>query len=255
MKSTTRPFLNYASLILACLVSGFGKRAKIRTVCTGPKLRSAATVRAAANQWSERLRTTGDRRPSRSRRRLAVPPRTRRSRPRCRPSTRRLRVRPPPEPTGPRHCVRRRPSRWKTRTCAFTRSNSPLHLDFLDAFASPMQVAKKSNSGFSTVRLSSTGRLWILDNVSLEVMTSTRSRMRSSGRDGRFACGARARRLATPWLDLGRQRQALLNESSHRGCSSTEYCRRRNEHGKRSDPHLLSSGRPERGVRCAIAQF
>ena len=85
-----------------------------------------------------------------------------------------------------------------------------------------MQVTKRSNCGFSTVRLSSTGRLWILDNDSaLEVTTSTRSRMQSSGRDSRFACGARARRLATPWLDLGRQRQALLNKSSHRGCSST----------------------------------
>ena len=40
-------------------------------------------VRAAANQWSERLRTTGDCWPSRSRRRLAFPPRTGRSRPRC----------------------------------------------------------------------------------------------------------------------------------------------------------------------------
>ena len=39
-----------------------------------------------------------------------------------------------------------------------------------------MQVAKKSNSGFSTVRLSSTGRLWILDNESLEVTTSNQNR-------------------------------------------------------------------------------
>ena len=53
---------------MACLVSGFGKGAKIRTVCTAPKLRSAAS-----EPWSERtIRRTGDRRPSRSRRLLAV---------------------------------------------------------------------------------------------------------------------------------------------------------------------------------------
>ncbi len=79
-----------------------------------------------------------------------------------------------------------------------------------------MQVTKRSNCGFSTVRLSSTGRLWILDNDSLEVTTSTRSPMRSSRTDGRFACGARARRLDAV-LDLGHQRQALLNKSSHHG--------------------------------------
>ena len=96
------------------------------------------------------------------------------------------------------------------------RSNSPFHLDFLKAFASLMQVTKRSNCGFSTVRLSSTGRLWILDNDSLEVTTSTRSPMRSSRTDGRFACGARARRLDAV-LDLGHHRQALLNKSSHHG--------------------------------------
>ena len=95
-----------------------------------------------------------------------------------------------------------------------------------------MQVTKRSNCGFSTVRLSSTGRLWILDNDSLEVTTSTRSPMRSSRTDGRFACGARARRLDAV-LDLGHQRQALLNKSSHHG-TAPGYCLsgRRNEHGK-----------------------
>jgi hypothetical protein len=88
--------------------------------------------------------------------------------------------------------------------------DSPFHLDFLKAFASPMQITKRSNC------LSSTGRLWILDNDSLEVTTSTRSPMRSSRTDGRFACGARARRLDAV-LDLGHQRQALLNKSSHHG--------------------------------------
>ena len=238
------------------MVSDFGKRAKIRTVCTGPKLRSAATgsrcsepvVRAIANDG--RLPAFTQPPPPR------LPAADWEITTALRPSTRRLRVRPPPEPTGPRHCVRRRPSRWKTRTCAFTRSNSPLHLDFLDAFASPMQVAKKSNSGFSTVRLSSTGRLWILDNDSLEVTTSTRSPMRSSRTDSRFACGARARRLATPWLDLGRQRQALLDKSSH--TAAALHCRRRNEHGGdqiRTSLPIATSGRPERSVRCAITHF
>ena len=40
--------------------------------------------------------------------------------------------------------------------CAFTRSNSPFHLDFLKAFASATQVTKRSNCGFSTVRLGKT---------------------------------------------------------------------------------------------------
>ncbi len=100
-----------------------------------------------------------------------------------------------------------------------------------------MQVTKRSNCGFSTVRLSSTGRLWILDNDSLEVTTSTRSPMRSSRTDGRFACGARARRLDAV-LDLGHQRQALLNKSSHHGTAPATVGGATNT--VRSDPHLLS---------------
>ena len=70
-----------------------------------------------------------------------------------------------------------------------------------------------------------------LDNDSLEVTTSTRSPMRSSRTDGRFACGARARRLDAV-LDLGHQRQALLNKSSHHGTApATVGARRRNEDG------------------------
>ena len=141
----------------------------------------------------------------------------------------------------------------KKRNCAFTRSNSPFHLDFLKVFASPMQVTRRSNRGFSTVRLSSTGRLWILDNDSLEVTTSTRSPMRSSRRDGRFACGARARRLDAV-LDLRHQRQALLNKSIHHGTAPATVCRRRNEHGKIGSPPSLHRA-PERSVRCAIAHF
>ena len=39
-------------------------------------------------------------------------------------------------------------------------------LDFLTAFRSPVAVARKSNCAFNTVRVSSTGRPWIVDNDS-----------------------------------------------------------------------------------------
>ena len=81
----------------------------------------------------------------------------------------------------------------KKRSCAFTRSNSSRNLDFLNAFASPLQVAKRSNCAFSTVRGQRLSPA--VDNDSLEVTTSTRSRTRSSRRDGRCACHMRARRL------------------------------------------------------------
>ena len=81
----------------------------------------------------------------------------------------------------------------KKRNCAFTRSNSSRNLDFLNAFASPLQVAKRSNCAFSTVRGQRLSPA--VDNDSLEVTTSTRSRTRSSRRDGRCACHMRARRL------------------------------------------------------------
>ena len=109
---------------------------------------------------------------------------------------RRLRVRrrpAPPEPTGPRHRGRLAGDRPKKRNCAFTRSNSSRNLDFLNAFASPLQVAKRSNCAFSTVRGQRLSPA--VDNDSLEVTTSTRSRTRSSRRDGRCACHMRARRL------------------------------------------------------------
>ena len=38
--------------------------------------------------------------------------------------------------------------------------------DFLTAFRSPVTVAKKRNCAFNTVRLSSAGKLWIMDNDS-----------------------------------------------------------------------------------------
>ena len=105
---------------------------------------------------------------------------------------RRLRVRrrpAPPEPTGPRHRGRLAGDRPKKRKCAFTRSNSSRNLDFLNAFASPLQVVKRSNCAFSTVRGQRLSPA--VDNDSLEVTTSTRSRTRSSRRDGRCACHAR----------------------------------------------------------------
>ena len=71
----------------------------------------------------------------------------------------------------------------------FTRSNSSRNLDFLNAFASPLQVVKRSNCAFSTVRGQRLSPA--VDNDSLEVTTSTRSRTRSSRRDGRCACHAR----------------------------------------------------------------
>ena len=40
-------------------------------------------------------------------------------------------------------------------------------LDFATAFASPANVAKKRDGAFNTVRVSSAGRLWIVDNGSL----------------------------------------------------------------------------------------
>ena len=109
---------------------------------------------------------------------------------------RRLRVRrrpAPPEPTGPRHRGRLASDRpKKKRNCAFTRSNSSRNLDFLNAFAAPLQVPKRSNCAFSTVRGQRLSPA--VDNDSLEVTTSTRSRTRSSqGTAGAHAM--RARRL------------------------------------------------------------
>ena len=123
----------------------------------------------------------------------------------------------------------------KKRNCAFTRSNSSRNLDFLNAFASPLQVAKRSNCAFSTVRGQRLSPA--VDNDSLEVTTSTRSPMRSSRTDGRFACGARARRLDAV-LDLGHQRQALLKKSSHHGTAPATVGGATNT--VRLDPHLLS---------------
>ena len=140
--------------------------------------------------------------------RLHAPPRlaspSRRERGECRAAEghrrRRLRVRrrlAPPEPTGPRHRGRLAGDRPKKRNCAFTRSNSSRNLDFLNAFACPSQVAKRSNCAFSTVRGQRLSPA--VDNDSLEVTTSTRSRTRSSRRDGRCACHARPSTRRRGW--------------------------------------------------------
>ena len=125
--------------------------------------------------------------------RLALTPRTRRmqrcGRPSKTPTTSAASA--CSEPTGPRHRGRLASDRPKKRNCA--RSNSSRNLDFLNAFASPLQVAKRSNCAFSTVRGQRLSPA--VDNDSLEVTTSTRSRTRSSRRDGRCACHMRARRL------------------------------------------------------------
>ena len=153
---------------------------------------------------------------------------------------RRLRVRrrpAPPEPTGPRHRGRLAGDRPKKRNCAFTRSNSSRNLlDFLNAFASPVQVAKRSNCAFSTVRGQRLSPA--VDNDSLEVTTSTRSRTRSSqGTAGAHAM--RARRLDAVDGPRAPQRLALLNKNSRHGSTMcickvpphshtpTCYCRRR----------------------------
>ena len=200
--------------------------------------------------------------------RLALTPRTRRMQ-RCgRPSRRRLRVRrrpAPPEPTGPRRRGRlagvQRPSQ-KQRNCAFTRSNSSRNLDFLNAFASPLQVAKRSNCAFSTVRGQRLSPA--VDNDSLEVTTSTRSRTRSSRRDGRCACHARPSTRRRGWTS-----SATEWRCSTRTAAMAPRCAYIVTYvppdtpatvggATRSDPQLLSiasSGSPECRMRCAIAHF
>ena len=148
---------------------------------------------------------------------------------------RRLRVRrrpAPPEPTGPRHRGRLAGDRPKKRNCAFTRSNSSRNLDFFNAFASPLQVANRSNCAFSTVRGQRLSPA--VDNDSLEVTTSTRSRTRSSRRDGRCACHARPSTRRRGWTSSATEAGAAQQEQPpwlhdvhvppH---TPTCYCRRR----------------------------
>ena len=175
---------------------------------------------------------------------------------------RRLRVRrrpAPPEPTGPRHRGRLAGDRPKKRNCAFTRSNSSRNLDFLNAFASPLQVAKRSNCAFSTVRGQRLSPA--VDNDSLEVTTSTRSRTRSSRRDGRCACHARPSTRRRGWTS-----SATEWRCSTRTAAMAPRCQpyvpphtpATVGGATRSDPQLLSiasSGSPECRMRCAIAHF
>ena len=176
---------------------------------------------------------------------------------------RRLRVRrrpAPPEPTGPRHRGRLAGDRPKKRNCAFTRSNSSRNLDFLNAFASPLQVAKRSNCAFSTVRGQRLSPA--VDNDSLEVTTSTRSRTRSSRRDGRCACHARPSTRRRGWTSSATEAGAAQQEQPPwlhmciRTTSQTNLLLSAALHDL--TPHLLSiasSGSPECRMRCAIAHF
>ena len=178
---------------------------------------------------------------------------------------RRLRVRRragPPEPTGPRHRGRLAGDRPKKRNCAFTRRNSSRNLDFLNAIASPLQVAKRSNCAFSTVRGQRLSPA--VDNDSLEVTTSTRSRTRSSRRDGRCACHARPSTRRRGWTS-----SATEWRCSTRTAAMAPRCAYIVTYvppdtpatvggATRSDPQLLSiasSGSPECRMRCAIAHF
>ena len=146
----------------------------------------------------------------------------------------------------------------KKRNCAFTRSNSSRNLDFLNAFASPLQVAKRSNCAFSTVRGQRLSPA--VDNDSLEVTTSTRSRTRSSRRDGRCACHARPSTRRRGWTS-----SATEWRCSTRTAAMAPRCAYVPPHtpatvggATRSDPQLLSiasSGSPECRMRCAIAHF
>ena len=175
---------------------------------------------------------------------------------------RRLRVRrrpAPPEPTEPRHrgrLIGNRPE--EAQLCLHHRSNSYRNLDFLNAFASPVQVAKRSNCAFSTVRGQRLSPA--VDNDSLEVTTSTRSRTRSSRRDGRCACHARPSTRRRGWTS-----SATEWRCSTRTAAMAPRCAYVPPHtpatvggATRSDPQLLSiasSGSPECRMRCAIAHF
>ena len=153
---------------------------------------------------------------------------------------------------------RRRPSE-EAQLCLHHRSNSSRNLDFLNAFASPLQVAKRSNCAFSTVRGQRLSPA--VDNDSLEVTTSTRSRTRSSRRDGRCACHARPSTRRRGWTS-----SATEWRCSTRTAAMAPRCQpyvpphtpATVGGATRSDPHLLSiasPGSPECRMRCAIAHF
>ena len=89
-------------------------------------------------------------------------------------------------------------------------------LDFLTAFRSPVAVARKSNCAFNTVRISSTGRPWIVDNDSRggDDEHAQPNAELAKGRQVRMPC---APVDLTPWMDLERHRVALLNKNSRHG--------------------------------------
>jgi len=96
-------------------------------------------------------------------------------------------------------------------------------LDFLTAFRSPVMVARKSNCAFNTVRLSSTGRPWIVDNDSrggddehaqpnAELATELTGQRRRSGAQGSTSAPrrtSRSRRCSAPPSRPRRRQQRL----------------------------------------------
>ena len=214
------------------MLSDFGKRAKIRTVCTGQKLRSAATGSRCSEPVVRAIANDG-----------RLPAFTRPPPPRLpaadweittalRPSTRRLRVRPPPEPT-----------------------RSPATVPMEDAHLCLHQERLTSPSGLpQRVRLSHAGReeeqQWLQHGPPQQHRPAVDFGQRLAGGDdkhsqpnaklanGRQVCMRCARpstrRRAGPWAP---ETGAAQQEQPPRHGSS--YCRRRTN-TVRSHPHLLS---------------
>ena len=174
---------------------------------------------------------------------------------------RRLRVRrrpAPPEPTEPRHRGRLIGNRPEEAQLCLHQEQLISQPDFLNAFAAPLQVPKRSNCAFSTVRGQRLSPA--VDNDSLEVTTSTRSPTRSSRRDGWCAWHARPSTRRRGWTS-----SATEWRCSTRTAAMAPRCAYVPPHtpatvggATRSDPQLLSiasSGSPECRMRCAIAHF
>ena len=151
---------------------------------------------------------------------------------------RRLRVRrrpAPPEPTRPRHRGRLAGDRPKEAQLC-------LHQEQLISQSGLPQCVRLSFTGREEEQLCLQHCPWTttqpgapaVDNDSLEVTTSTRSRTRSSRRDGRCACHARPSTRRHGWTSRQRHRVALFNKNSRHGSTMcirttahTCYCRRR----------------------------
>ena len=219
------------------MLSDFGKRAKIRTVCTGQKLRSAATGSRCSEPVVRAIANDG-----------RLPAFTRPPPPRLpaadweittalRPSTRRLRVRPPPEPT-------RSPA-----TVPMEDAHLCLHQERLTSPSGLPQRVRLSHAGREEEQQwlqhgppqQHTGRLWILDNA-LAGGDDKHSQPNAKLANGWQVCMRCARpstrRRAGPWGTRDRRCPAQQEQPPRHGSS---YCRRRGATNTvRSDPHLLS---------------